>query len=58
MASVVAFGETMLDIHPYRSDSEQSVYLARTCGNLVANVSLLGGESALILKFANDGIGW
>lgn len=57
MASVVAFGETMVDIHPYRSDSEQSVYLAGACGNLVANVSLLGGESALISKFVDDSIG-
>ena len=57
MASVVAFGETMLDIHPYRSDSEQSIYLAGACGNLVANVSLLGGESALISKFVDDSIG-
>lgn len=57
MASVVAFGETMLDIHPCRSDSEQSVYLAGACGNLAANVSLLGGKSALITKFVDDGIG-
>ncbi len=57
MASVVAFGETMLDIHPYRSDSEQSIYLAGACGNLVSNVALLGGESALISKFVDDSIG-
>ncbi len=57
MASVVAFGETMLDVHPHRSDSAQSVYLGGACGNLVSNVALLGGESALISKFVDDGIG-
>lgn len=56
MASVIAFGETFLDLD-CRSLNDITLNLGGACANLAADISLLGGKSAIITKITNDYIG-
>ena len=56
MASVVAFGETFVDID-WNDDGCLRAQLGGSCANVVSEIAILGGKSSVITKVADDCIG-